>query len=119
MLFLRALLFIISFGFLCVSAVVVLYDVYLACELNRILRRDDTARESPEGAAQQAPASAPEGPPPPPRPAFHLPPDSARPPRAIRWSIAAKLIIAVRALARLRMVSYTCARVADIERRHS
>lgn len=30
MLFLRALLFIISFGFLCVSAVVALYDVYLA-----------------------------------------------------------------------------------------
>ena len=38
MLFLRLLLFVVSFGFLGVAAVVVLYDIYLAFELNRLLR---------------------------------------------------------------------------------
>ena len=43
MLFLRFLLLVLSFGFLAVAAAVVLYDVYLAFELDRILRNKDEA----------------------------------------------------------------------------
>ena len=39
MLFLRFLLMVLSFGFIAVAIGVVLYDVYLAFELDRILRR--------------------------------------------------------------------------------
>ena len=38
MLFLRLLLFVVSFGFLGVAVAIVLYDIYLAFELNRLLR---------------------------------------------------------------------------------
>ena len=38
MLFLRLLLFVVSVGFLGVAVAIVLYDLYLAFELNRILR---------------------------------------------------------------------------------
>ncbi|MGA7222477.1 MAG: hypothetical protein WBX16_06440, partial [Candidatus Acidiferrales bacterium] len=52
MLFLRWLLFAISAGFLGVAAIIVLYDVYLAFELNRILQRRERPPEKP--AADQA-----------------------------------------------------------------
>ena len=38
MLFLRLLLFVVSFGFLGMAVAIVLYDIYLAFELNRLLR---------------------------------------------------------------------------------
>lgn len=45
MLFLRWLLFAISVGFFGVAAITILYDVYLAFELNRILQRRERAPE--------------------------------------------------------------------------
>jgi regulator of protease activity HflC (stomatin/prohibitin superfamily) len=99
MLFLRVLLFAISFGFLGAAAIVVLYDTYLAFELNRILRR---APSAPDSAATERTAVPTEGtsqpvlteaePIPPPRPTFHLPPRRTGQRRSIRWSIAAKLL---------------------------
>ncbi|MGA6961082.1 MAG: hypothetical protein WA211_14655, partial [Candidatus Acidiferrales bacterium] len=81
MLFLRWLLFVISFGFLGVAVIIVLYDIYLAFELNRILQRSE--RQPEKLAADQAVhattfAGAPaptEGaaPAPPTRPSFRLP----------------------------------------------
>ena len=49
MLFLRFLLFVISFGFVGIAIAIVLYDVYLAFELDRLLRRtnDSPPRSSP------------------------------------------------------------------------
>ena len=107
MLFLRWLLFAISFGFLGVAAIIVFYDVYLAFELNRILQRRERPPEKPaagqttaanapaptEGAAP-APFASATPPPPPARPSFRLPPRTPGPRRAIRWSAAAKLVIA-------------------------
>ncbi|MGB8835686.1 MAG: hypothetical protein WCC67_03005, partial [Candidatus Acidiferrales bacterium] len=52
MLFLRWLLFVISFGFLGVAVIIVLYDIYLAFELNRILQRSE--RQPEKLAADQA-----------------------------------------------------------------
>lgn len=99
MLFLRLLLFVISFGFLGVAAIVVLCDIYLAFELNRILRRSE--RQPEKVAADQAAAipTPTEGATSPiaaaPTPSsFRLPPRSAGPRRAIRWSAAAKLVVA-------------------------
>jgi regulator of protease activity HflC (stomatin/prohibitin superfamily) len=105
MLFLRLLLFVISFGFLGVAAIVVLYDIYLAFELNRILRRSE--RQPEKVAADQAAAipTPTEGATPPiaaaaptplatARSSFRLPPRSGGPRRAIRWSAAAKLVVA-------------------------
>src|SRR6202161_836027 len=118
MLFLRLLLFVVSFGFLGVAVAIVLYDLYLAFELNRILRLGepeptDVAAEQAAGAraegsslftstagmpsegspapgttAADAKTSAPVA-----RPAFYLPPRSAGPRRAIRWSAAGKLVV--------------------------
>ncbi len=109
MLFLRLLLFVVSFGFLGVAVAIVLYDLYLAFELNRILRLGDRApkdlaanqvagtpgENSPlpdavagtpsSGTAASATASSA-------RPVFYLPPRSAGPRRAIRWSAAAKFV---------------------------
>jgi regulator of protease activity HflC (stomatin/prohibitin superfamily) len=104
MLFLRALLFVISFGLLGLSALIVLYDIYLAFELDRILQRSRTGPEKTAGdvsaptedASQQQPsqpASHAAEPPSPPRVVFHLPASSAGPGRGIRWSVAAKLLI--------------------------
>jgi hypothetical protein len=96
MLFLRALLFVISFGFLCVAAVIILYDIYLAFELDRILRGAESApkSEAPSAAAEDGspPTATADQPLPPPRPVFHLPPRSTGPRRAIQWSIAARLL---------------------------
>jgi regulator of protease activity HflC (stomatin/prohibitin superfamily) len=118
MLFLRLLLFVVSFGFLGVAAAIVLYDLYLAFELNRILRLGE--REPTDVAAEQAAAARPEGSSlftstagmpsegspapgttaadaktsgPVARPAFYLPPRSAGPRRVIRWSAAGKLVV--------------------------
>jgi regulator of protease activity HflC (stomatin/prohibitin superfamily) len=104
MLFLRLLLFVISFGLLGVAAIVVLYDIYLAFELNRILRRSE---RQPEKVPTDQVATVPtptEGATPPiaaaPKPtatarsSFRLAPGSAGPRRAIRWSTAAKLVVA-------------------------
>ena len=46
MLFLRLLLFVVSFGFIGLAITVVLYDLYLAFELDRILRRNPTGSSS-------------------------------------------------------------------------
>jgi regulator of protease activity HflC (stomatin/prohibitin superfamily) len=105
MLFLRLLLFVISFGFLGVAAVMVLYDIYLAFELSRILRRSErqpekaatdqiAASSTPNEGATPANAATASTPAQTPRPNFRLPPRSAGPRRAIRWSTAAKLAIA-------------------------
>src|SRR5271155_747414 len=111
MLFLRLLLFVVSFGFLAVAVAIVLYDLYLAFELNRILRLGERARKE-VAAANQAPGKPGENAPVPDaaaatapsaagasvttstaRPAFYLPPRSAGPRRAIRWSTAAKFVV--------------------------
>ena len=101
MLFLRMLLFVVSFGFLGVAIAIVLYDLYLAFELNRILRLGerkpkDVAAEQPAGTSSEASAPADTtaaAPAPVARPAFYLPPRSARPRRAIRWSAVAKFVV--------------------------
>ena len=57
MLFLRVLLSIISFGFLAGAIGTVAYDIYLAFQLDRILRRNDRAPESESGGATGSAAS--------------------------------------------------------------
>jgi regulator of protease activity HflC (stomatin/prohibitin superfamily) len=79
MLFLGFLLFLIGFGFLAAAVVVVLYDVYLACELGRILGWG--VRTTEENQPQPVPAPL-------------------RPRRAIRWNAVLKLV-AVAALSSL------------------
>ncbi|MGA9483220.1 MAG: hypothetical protein WBV48_14925, partial [Candidatus Acidiferrales bacterium] len=89
MLFLRWLLFAISFGFLGLAAIIVLYDVYLAFELNRILQRRERPAEklatdqatftanggpSPTEGTTPAPFASVTPPTPPARPSFRLPP---------------------------------------------
>jgi regulator of protease activity HflC (stomatin/prohibitin superfamily) len=109
MLFLRLLLFVVSFGILGVAVAIVLYDIYLAFELNRLLRLGE--RRPTDAAASQASGTSSESAPlptaagatpaggsgasavPVSRPAFYLPPRSAGPRRAIRWSVAAKLVV--------------------------
>ena len=59
MLFLRTLLFVVSFGFLGVAVAIVLYDLYLAFELNRILRIGE--RKPKDVAAEQAAGTSSEG----------------------------------------------------------
>jgi len=84
MLFLRFLLLAVSIGFLVCAAGVVLYDIYLAFELGRLLR----PRE-PEQQPGQLGLTG-EGTPPIQRTASaSFPP---RPRRAIRWNAAAKLV---------------------------
>ena len=109
MLFLRWLLFVISFGFLGVAAIIVLYDVYIAFELNRIFQRRERPPEklatdqaavtasggpSPAEGATPAPFASAAPPPAPTRPSFRLPPRTPGPRRAIRWHAAAKLVAA-------------------------
>ena len=76
MLLLRFLLLCASFGFLACAAGMVLYDIYLALELDRILRRSPNTAATPE-AGHPLPAPA-------------LP----RPRRRIRVTPAAKLVAA-------------------------
>ncbi len=49
MLFLKVLLSIVSFGFLAGAIGTVAYDIYLAFQLDRILRRNDDAPKSESG----------------------------------------------------------------------
>ena len=91
MLFLRLLLFVISFGFVGLAIAIVLYDVYLAFELDRVLRRD-TAAPTPvndsESALPAGQAADPASPPTPaPRVSLHRNPN-----RTIRWASAAKFL---------------------------
>ena len=58
MLFLKVLLSIVSFGFLAGAIGTVAYDIYLAFQLDRILRRNDHAPKSESGDATGSPASA-------------------------------------------------------------
>ena len=51
MLFLKVLLSIVSFGFLAGAIGTVAYDIYLAFQLDRILRRNDDAPKSESGDA--------------------------------------------------------------------
>jgi regulator of protease activity HflC (stomatin/prohibitin superfamily) len=90
MLFLRFLFLLVSFGFLAAAAGVVLYDIFLAFELNRLLRRGGSAAD----AAQ--PEQSGDATPPIQRATF-----STRPRRAIRLNVAAKLglVAALSALA--------------------
>ena len=54
MLFLRYLLFVISFGFVGIAIAIVLYDVYLAFELDRLLRRTDDSPPTPSSTTSPA-----------------------------------------------------------------
>jgi regulator of protease activity HflC (stomatin/prohibitin superfamily) len=78
MLLLKFLLLLIGFGFLACAIGLVLHDVYLALELNRILGRPERRLDAEQ--PDESPAS---------RPGAALP--RARPPRAIRSDTAAKL----------------------------
>ena len=73
MLMLKMLLLVICFGLFLCAAGTILYDIYLALELSRILRRG----EPPTGASDSTNAP--------------LPAPRTRPRRAIRWHLAAKL----------------------------
>jgi regulator of protease activity HflC (stomatin/prohibitin superfamily) len=88
MLFLRLLLLIVSFGFLAGAVGTVIYDIYLAFELNRILRRNDRPSEGDTSAAAESVAAS------------SLPPAPASsrlrtsvPRRPIRWTLVAKLLV--------------------------
>lgn len=83
MLFLRFLLLAVSFGFLACAAGVVLYDIYLAFELNRLLRRREPAADSAQ-AEVTAPGS----------PAVQRVSTGPRARRTIRLSVAGKLVLA-------------------------
>ena len=101
MLFLRFLLFVISFGFVGIAIAIVLYDVYLAFELDRLLRRtnDSPPRSSPttSPASSDAEVQASAVPPPQTPGATYLRRRTG-PRRAIRWAAAAKLLAIAAAL---------------------
>src|SRR6267143_6925907 len=82
MLFLRFLLLLGSFGLLASAAGVVLYDIFLAFELNRLLRRRDgaTDRTQPEQSGAVTPP-------------IQRSPLGPRPGRVIRLNMAAKLVL--------------------------
>jgi regulator of protease activity HflC (stomatin/prohibitin superfamily) len=99
MLFLRFMLFVLSIGFIAMAAGLVLYDVYLAFELDRILRKSDE-RDGKTGAptltgdgTPTSTATTPAGD----QPRVSIPAMFARRrntanPRAIRWNVALKFI---------------------------
>src|ERR1700734_737969 len=58
MLFLPFLLFVISFGFVGIAIAIVLYDVYLAFELDRLLRRTDDSPPTPSTTTSPASSDA-------------------------------------------------------------
>ena len=93
MLFLKVLLSVLSFGFLAGAIGTVAYDIYLAFQLDRILRRNDRVPESESGGTADAGTSS--------SPASSDSPSLAQstsrapisaPRRRIRWVIAAKLL---------------------------
>jgi regulator of protease activity HflC (stomatin/prohibitin superfamily) len=75
MLFLKFMLLAICFSFLACAAGMVLYDIYLAFELDRILRRGERPSDAPDREAPRTPARV-----------------ERRPPHTIRWNAAAKLL---------------------------
>ena len=80
MIVIKFMLMLVCFGLFACAAGAVLYDIYLALELARILHR----REKREGSAPDSgPPTSPE------RPGVILP----RPRRAIRWHMATKLVL--------------------------
>src|ERR1700684_945777 len=91
MLFLRFLFFAISATFVAVAVGLVIYDVFLAFELGRLLRSDERppekgeAAQSSETPVSAAPRAAALG-------AIQSPVRIARTRRAIRWAAAAKLV---------------------------
>jgi regulator of protease activity HflC (stomatin/prohibitin superfamily) len=92
MLFLRFLLFVISVSFVVVALGLVLYDVFLAFELGRLLRPGKSASQKDEaGQTSEAPASA--APPVAALGAIQSPVRIARTRRTIRWAAAAKLVV--------------------------
>ena len=101
MLFLRFLLFVISFGFVGIAIAIVLYDVYLAFELDRLLRRTNDSppasspTTSPASSDAEVQASAV---PPPQTPGATYLRRRTGPRRAIRWAAAAKLLAIAAAL---------------------
>ena len=101
MLFLRFLLFVISFGFVGIAIAIVLYDVYLAFELDRLLRRTNDSppasspTTSPASSDAEVQASAV---PPPQTPGAAYLARRTGPRRAIRWAAAAKLLAIAAAL---------------------
>ena len=86
MLFLRMLLLVVSVGFLVCAAGVVIYDIYLALELGRLLRRGERPKEGAEAGSPEQPTV----PQPPLRPAPRL----GQPRRQVRWTVAGKLVAA-------------------------
>src|SRR6202522_2587932 len=94
MLFLRFLFFAISATFVAVAVGLVIYDVFLAFELGRLLRSDERPPgKGEEGHSSETPVSAA------PLPvaalgAIQSPVRIARTRRAIRWAPAAKLVVA-------------------------
>ena len=94
MLFLRFLFFAISATFVAVAVGLVIYDVFLAFELGRLLRSDERPPgKGEEGHSSETPVSAA----PPPVAALgaiQSPVRIARTRRAIRWAPAAKLVVA-------------------------
>jgi len=89
MLFLRMLLLVVSFGFLAGAVGTVVYDIYLAFELNRILRRNDRSPSEAGGAPESLGGSGSgSAAPPASRPAV----GASEPRRRIRWAIALKLV---------------------------
>src|SRR5271156_576898 len=92
MLFLRFLLFVLSVSFVTVALGLVLYDIFLAFELERLLRtdesssrKDETAQTSETQDSAASPAVA--------LGAIQAPVRIARTRRAIRWAAAAKLVV--------------------------
>ena len=100
MLFLRFLFLLIGFGFLAAAAGVVLYDVYLAFELGRILRRRPEPPVQPSSAESAVP---PESSPLAPQPVVLQPPSQPqfRIRRPIRWITTTKLAVVAAALSLL------------------
>ena len=92
MLFLKVLLSIISFGFLAGAIGTVAYDIYLAFQLDRILRRNDSVPESESGGTTGSAASsgASSGSPSLAQSTLRAP--TGAPQRRIRWVLTAKLV---------------------------
>ncbi len=97
MLFLRLLLFVVSFGFVGIAIAVVLYDLYLAFELDRVLRRgNDTPAPAAVSGADSAPGQSADAVDP-------IVPTAGvslrrNPNRTIRWASAAKFLTIALAL---------------------
>ncbi len=84
MIFLKYLLLIICFGACACAAGTVVYDIYLAFELDRILRRGERKpKPSTEGTDAEAGSAARSAPP------ARL---ATKPGRAVRWNTAAKFV---------------------------